>query len=145
MEVHWPQRKHVNKSLHNSLVIGSLSSDLQPGTFRCSRKRCNTCPFIKNTTSISISPEARFVPRVVIGEKKHAWLFCFTFGEKTTRGYLASLLEKKTTRVFFKITTRGFFSKSEASYCEYHISSLYPLSFCVRIIQLSRFFQNSNL
>ena len=41
-----------SESLRNSLVKGSLPSDLQPGTFRCSRKRCNTCPFFKSTTSI---------------------------------------------------------------------------------------------
>ena len=41
-----------DKSLRNSLVKGSLPSDLKPETFRCSRKRCNTCPFVKSTTSI---------------------------------------------------------------------------------------------
>ena len=41
-----------DKSLCNSLLKGSLPSDLQRGTFRCSRKRCNTCPFVKSTTSI---------------------------------------------------------------------------------------------
>ena len=41
-----------DKSLRNSLVKGSLPSDLQPGTFRCSRKRCNTCSFVKSTTPI---------------------------------------------------------------------------------------------
>ena len=34
------------------VYVISLPSDLQLGTFRCSRKRCNTCPFVKNTTSI---------------------------------------------------------------------------------------------
>ena len=34
-------------------VKGSLSTELEPGTFKCSRKRCNTCPFITNTVSIS--------------------------------------------------------------------------------------------
>ena len=42
-----------DKSLRNSLVKGSLSTELEPGTFKCSRKRCNTCPFITNTVSIS--------------------------------------------------------------------------------------------
>ena len=37
----------------NSLVKRSLSTELEPGTFKCSRKRCNTCPFITNTVSIS--------------------------------------------------------------------------------------------
>ena len=41
-----------DKSLRNSLVKGSLSTELEPGTFKCSRKRCNTCPFITNTVSI---------------------------------------------------------------------------------------------
>ena len=41
-----------DKSLCNSLLKVSLPSDLQPGTFRCSRKRCNTYPFVKSTTSI---------------------------------------------------------------------------------------------
>ena len=30
-----------------------MPSDLEPGTFKCSRKRCNTCPYINNTTLIS--------------------------------------------------------------------------------------------
>ena len=42
-----------DKRLRNSLVKGSLSTELEPGTFKCSRKRCNTCPFITNTVSIS--------------------------------------------------------------------------------------------
>ena len=41
------------KNLHNSLVKGSLSTELEPGTFKCSCKQCNTCPFITNTVSIS--------------------------------------------------------------------------------------------
>ena len=41
-----------DKSLRNSLVKGSLPSDLQPGTFRCSRKRYNTRSFVKSTTLI---------------------------------------------------------------------------------------------
>ena len=32
---------------------GSLSTELESGTFKCSRKRCNTCPYITNTVSIS--------------------------------------------------------------------------------------------
>ena len=42
-----------DKNLHNSLVKGSLSTELEPGTFKCSCKQCNTCPFITNTVSIS--------------------------------------------------------------------------------------------
>ena len=41
-----------DKSLRHSLVKGSLPSDLQPGTFRCSRKRYNTRSFVKSTTLI---------------------------------------------------------------------------------------------
>ena len=33
-------------NLRNSLVRSSLPSNLEPGTFNCSRKRCNTCPFV---------------------------------------------------------------------------------------------------
>ena len=42
-----------DRNLRNSLVRSSLPSNLEPGTFNCSRKVCNTCPFInsKNTHS----------------------------------------------------------------------------------------------
>ena len=46
-------RMKLDKSLRNSLVKGSLSTELEPGTFKCSRKRCNTSPYITNTVSIS--------------------------------------------------------------------------------------------
>ena len=46
-------RPNMPYSLRNSLVKGSLSTELEPGTFKCSRKRCNTCPYITNTVSIS--------------------------------------------------------------------------------------------
>ena len=36
----------------NSLVRSSLPSNLEPGTFNCSRKVCNTCPFISSKTHI---------------------------------------------------------------------------------------------
>ena len=38
--------------LRNSLVRSSLPSNLELGTFNCSRKRCNTCPFINSKTHI---------------------------------------------------------------------------------------------
>ena len=41
------------KSLRNSLLKGSLASDLQLGTFRCSPKRCNTCPLDWRTQRLS--------------------------------------------------------------------------------------------
>ena len=34
-----------DRDLRNSLVRSSLPSNLEPGTFDCSRKVCNTCPF----------------------------------------------------------------------------------------------------
>ena len=39
-------------NLRNSLVRSSLPSNLEPGTFNCSRKVCNTCPFINSKTHI---------------------------------------------------------------------------------------------
>ena len=41
-----------NRNLRNSLVRSSLPSNLEPGTFNCSRKVCNTCPFINSKTHI---------------------------------------------------------------------------------------------
>ena len=41
-----------DRNLRNSLVRSSLPSNLEPGTFRCSRKVCNTCPFINSKTHI---------------------------------------------------------------------------------------------
>ena len=41
-----------DRNLRNSLVISSLPSSLEPGTFNCSRKVCNTCPFINSKTHI---------------------------------------------------------------------------------------------
>ena len=37
----------------NFLVRSVLKSDDQPGTFKCARKRYNTCPFIHNTDKIT--------------------------------------------------------------------------------------------
>ena len=41
-----------DRNLRNSLVRSSLPSNLEPGTFNCSRKVCNTCPFINSKTHI---------------------------------------------------------------------------------------------
>ena len=41
-----------DRNLRNSLVRSSLPSNLEPGTFNCSRKVCNTCPFISSKTHI---------------------------------------------------------------------------------------------
>ena len=41
-----------DRNPRNSLVRSSLPSNLEPGTFNCSRKRCNTCPFIYSKTHI---------------------------------------------------------------------------------------------
>ena len=41
-----------DRNLRNSLVRSSLPSNLEPGTFDCSRKVCNTCPFINSKTHI---------------------------------------------------------------------------------------------
>ena len=42
-----------DRSIRNFLVKGVLPSDKEPGTFCCSRKRCNTCPHIVSRTSIT--------------------------------------------------------------------------------------------
>ena len=41
-----------DRNLRNSLVRSSLPSNLEPGTFNCSRKVCNTCLFINSKTHI---------------------------------------------------------------------------------------------
>ena len=40
------------RNLRNSLVRSSLPSNLEPGTFNCSRKICRTCPFINSKRHI---------------------------------------------------------------------------------------------
>ena len=50
--------KH-DKNLGNFLVRSALKTNEQPGTFKCARSRCKTCPFILNT--IKISGPKRFV------------------------------------------------------------------------------------
>ena len=42
-----------DKNIGNFLAISVLKSDVQPGTFKCARKRCNTCPFIHNADKIT--------------------------------------------------------------------------------------------
>ena len=42
-----------DKNLSNFLVKSTLKSDHQPGTFKCARVRCWTCPFISNANKIS--------------------------------------------------------------------------------------------
>ena len=42
-----------DKNLRNFLVRSVLKSDDQPGTFKCARKRCDACPFIRNADKIT--------------------------------------------------------------------------------------------
>ena len=42
-----------DKNLSNFLVKSTLKCDHQPGTFKCARVRCRTCPFISNANKIS--------------------------------------------------------------------------------------------
>ena len=42
-----------NILLSNFLVKSTLKFDHQPGTFKCARVRCRTCPFISNANKIS--------------------------------------------------------------------------------------------
>ena len=44
--------KH-DKNIGNFLVRSAFKSDNQPGTFKCTRTRCKTCPFISNMVKIS--------------------------------------------------------------------------------------------
>ena len=49
--LHW---FHSNASkTGNFLVRSVLKSDDQPGTFKCARKRCHTCPFIHKADKIT--------------------------------------------------------------------------------------------
>ena len=41
------------RNLRSYLVKSTLPSDKEPGTFRCKRIRCNTCPFIASQTTVS--------------------------------------------------------------------------------------------
>ena len=42
-----------DKNLGILFVKSSLKTDEQPGSFKCSRARCNTCSFIHNTVNIA--------------------------------------------------------------------------------------------
>ena len=42
-----------NKNIGNFLVRSSFQTNDQPGTFKCTRGRCKTCPFIHHTNKIS--------------------------------------------------------------------------------------------
>ena len=42
-----------DKNLSNFQVKSTLKSDHQPGTFKCARVLCRTCPFISNANKIS--------------------------------------------------------------------------------------------
>ena len=42
-----------DRNLRAFLVKGILPCDKEPGTFRCSRKRCLTCPFVAPRTSVT--------------------------------------------------------------------------------------------
>ena len=42
-----------DKNISNFLVRSVFQTSDQPGTFKCARERCNTCPFIRNVEKIS--------------------------------------------------------------------------------------------
>ena len=42
-----------DKKIGNFLVRSAFNPDNQPGTFKCTRTRCKTCPFISNMVKIS--------------------------------------------------------------------------------------------
>ena len=42
-----------NKNISDFLVRSTLKSDESPGTFKCTRNRCKTCPFIQNTGRVT--------------------------------------------------------------------------------------------
>ena len=44
---------NATKNIGNFLVRSALKTNEQPGTFKCARSRCKTCPFILNTSKIS--------------------------------------------------------------------------------------------
>ena len=59
-----PKTKHIfprpplisfkrDKNIGNFLVRSAFKSDNEPGTFKCARTRCKTCPFISNMVKIS--------------------------------------------------------------------------------------------
>ena len=44
---------NVTKNIGNFLVRSSFQTNDQPGTFKCTRSRCKTCPFIHNVEKMS--------------------------------------------------------------------------------------------
>ena len=42
-----------NKNIRDFLVRSTLKSDESPGIFNCTRKRCQTCPFLYNTDKVT--------------------------------------------------------------------------------------------
>ena len=42
-----------DKNIGNFLVRSAFKSSEQPGTFKCARARCKTCPFIYNVEKLS--------------------------------------------------------------------------------------------
>ena len=46
-----------DKNISNILVRSAFQTSDQPGTFKCARARCKTCPFIRNVEKIS-GPQA---------------------------------------------------------------------------------------
>ena len=59
-----PETKHIftltplisfkrDKNVGNFLVRSAVKFDYQPGTFKCKRTRCKTCPFISNIVKLS--------------------------------------------------------------------------------------------
>ena len=42
-----------DKNIGNFLVRSSFQTNDQPGTFKCARSRCKTCPFIHNVEKMS--------------------------------------------------------------------------------------------
>ena len=67
----------------NSLVRSSLPSNLEPGTFNCSRKVCNTCPFINSKTHIK--PQCFSKNRCLKCKKKHHISICNEPQQQTTK------------------------------------------------------------
>ena len=44
---------NILKNISDFLVRSTLKSDESPGTFKCTRNRCKTCPFIQNTGKVT--------------------------------------------------------------------------------------------
>ena len=45
--------KIINKNIGNFLVRSAFKTIEKPGTFKCARSRCKTCPFVQNADKIS--------------------------------------------------------------------------------------------